>query len=87
MPCSLPFELNSEVDNLLKIGKLRVMKSGKIILRIHDPNSSENKHVDLDVSRGIMNSFYQELVSVKKSSSEIKQNKLEVNKETIHYLS
>lgn len=62
MPCSLPFELNSAEDNLLKIGKLRIMKSGKVILRIRDPEGT--KYVDLDVSKGIMNSFYQELVSV-----------------------
>ena len=65
MPCSLPFELDHTADNLLKIGKLRIMKSGKVILRIHDPkNVSHSNFVDLDVSKGIMNSFYQELVSV-----------------------
>ena len=39
-----------------KIGKLRLMKSGKIILRVGD--------IDLDVSKGIDTTFYQELVKI-----------------------
>jgi hypothetical protein len=53
MPCSLPFK---QVQQMQKMGKLRFMKSGKVILRIGE--------VDLDVSKGIETTFYQELVKI-----------------------
>ena len=59
----------------MKIGKLRIMKSGKVVLRIQNENKM---FVDLDVSKGISNNFYQELISIKRGQSEIKNNKLEV---------
>lgn len=59
----------------MKIGKLRIMKSGKVVLRIQNENKM---FVDLDVSKGISNNFYQELISINRGQSEIKNNKLEV---------
>jgi hypothetical protein len=59
MPYSLPFSVPNDTEGLLKIGKLRMYKSGKLVLRITD---EDNNTVDLDVSAGIQNSFYQELV-------------------------
>ena len=59
MPCSLPFK---QIKEMQKIGKIRLMKSGKVILRIGE--------IDLDVSKGIDTSFYQELVKI--SNGEIK---------------
>jgi hypothetical protein len=53
MPCCLPFQ---QVKQMQQIGKLRFMKSGKIILRIGD--------IDLDVSKGIDTSFYQEIAKI-----------------------
>ena len=39
------------------------MKSGKVVMRVADP-ADPSKHIDLEVNKGISNSFYQELVSV-----------------------
>jgi hypothetical protein len=60
MPCSLPFNIESAED-LLKIGKLRFYKSGKVKLRIVN---EKGENIDLLVNKGISNSFYQELVQV-----------------------
>ena len=46
------------------------MKSGKVILRIQ--KDGEKNYIDLDVSKGIQNSFYQEVVSVKKEGDQTK---------------
>ena len=45
-----------------KIGKLRIMKSGKVVMRIQLPGS--DKFADLEINQGIQSNFYQELVSV-----------------------
>ena len=47
------------------IGKLRFMKSGKVVLRLQLPGNKN--HVDLEVNKGIDATFYQELVSIDKS--------------------
>ena len=44
------------------IGKLRLMKSGKVVMRIQLPGQDD--YVDLEMNRGIQPNFYQELVSV-----------------------
>tara|TARA_B110001450_G_scaffold218502_1_gene212973 strand:- start:120 stop:422 length:303 start_codon:yes stop_codon:yes gene_type:complete len=56
MPCNLPFEL--QPDQLMKIGKLRIMKSGKVILRIKNESGGNQQYIDMDVSQGITNNFY-----------------------------
>ena len=59
---------NIEEDNLNtdvhppKIGKLRVMKSGKIVMRIQLPGQED--YVDLELNQGIKTNFYQEIISV-----------------------
>ncbi len=45
MPCDLPFSIVQ--DDLTKIGKLRFMKSGKVVLRV---NKRPNEYIDMDVS-------------------------------------
>lgn len=60
MPSSLPFnikELETGQNSLTKIGKLRLMKSGKVILRLHQ-KGNDGEHIDLDVSKGIQPAFY-----------------------------
>ena len=43
----------------MKIGKLRIMSSGKVILRINNNESGEKQqYIDMDVSQGITNNFY-----------------------------
>ena len=54
MPSQLPFDLPKDVA---KLGKLRFYKSGKVVLRIGN--------IDLNVTQGINNSFYQQLVQLK----------------------
>ena len=49
----------------MKIGKLRIMKSGKVVLRI---GNGSGEHIDMDVSQGITNNFYQELVSLNRGN-------------------
>ena len=44
----------------MPFGKVLVMKSGKVVLRIP---SSESGYIDLLLSKGIAPNFYQELVS------------------------
>lgn len=68
MPCTLPFDFNNKLNlnQLSKIGKIRFMKSGKVILRIKQEGDPEGKQIDLDVSKGIQNSFYQQLVHLQK---------------------
>ena len=46
-----------------QIGKIRIMKSGRVVLRIEDPLNKE-KSVDFELIKGIPTNFYQELVSV-----------------------
>lgn len=46
-----------EKSELPKIGKLVVMKSGKVCLRIQ-LDSDKNEFVDLEVNKGIESSFY-----------------------------
>jgi hypothetical protein len=76
MPCSLPFK------DLGKIGKLRLMKSGKVILRV----GNAEKYIDMEVSKGIETTFYQELAKISEGKiqfvSPIKQ-KLVVTPELI----
>lgn len=45
-----------------KIGKLRFMKSGKVVLRLQMPDSPQ--YVDLEVNKGIESTFYQELINI-----------------------
>ena len=45
-----------------KVGKLRVMKSGRVIMRIQLPGQED--FVDLELNKGIQTNFYQEIVSV-----------------------
>jgi len=55
MPSKLPFSLTSEeAKSITKIGKLRFMKSGRVILRIQEGDRS----IDMDVSEGIPNQFF-----------------------------
>lgn len=61
MPCTIPFDIPQDTESLLKIGKLRFHKSGKVVLRILN---EKGQKLDLLVNQGISNSFYQELVSV-----------------------
>ena len=72
MPCRLPFDLPEDPAELLKIGKLRFHKSGKVVLRIQNPSGEK---IDLVVNKGITNSFYQELVQIQ-TNEETKQNSL-----------
>ena len=51
------------------IGKLRLMKSGKVVMRLQLPGSSD--FVDLEVNKGIQPNFYQELVSIDPTSKEM----------------
>lgn len=51
------------------IGKLRVMKSGRVIMRIQLPGQTE--FVDLELSKGIQPNFYQELVATDASKGQI----------------
>ena len=62
MPSSLPFLINDQNDSkhksYTKIGKLRLLKSGKVVLRLHEQDSNIlnkkiKKYIDLDVSKGI----------------------------------
>ena len=53
---------NQNGKDLPAIGSLRIMKSGRVILRLKQPDS--DTHVDLDVSKGIQSNFYQELMSL-----------------------
>ncbi|CDW74297.1 UNKNOWN [Stylonychia lemnae] len=46
-----------------KIGKIRVMKSGKVVLRMQDPINND-LYVDFELTKGIQTNFYQELISV-----------------------
>jgi len=45
-----------------KIGKLRFMKSGKVVLRLQMPDCPD--FVDLEVNKGIESTFYQELIAI-----------------------
>ena len=47
MPSSLPFEISEEAH---KIGKMRFLKSGKVVLRV---SKEDGSFVDLEVSKGI----------------------------------
>ena len=73
----------------MKIGKLRIMQSGKVVLRIFNESGEKGEkreYIDMDVSQGITNNFYQELVTLnrqKESEEKISflsklQNKLVV---------
>eukprot|EP00347_Sterkiella_histriomuscorum_P015718 403355942 len=46
-----------------KIGKIRIMKSGKVVLRMQDPND-QSQYIDFELIKGIQTNFYQELISV-----------------------
>ena len=65
MPSNLPFDLPTDHAELLKLGKLRFHKSGKVTLRIQNQT---NGKIDLVVKQGISNSFYQELVNLTTAS-------------------
>lgn len=76
LPSTLPLstdknDLNSLMDQIsltskepeqapLPFGKILVMKSGKVVLRVQ---SSEQGHIDYILNKGIAPNFYQELVS------------------------
>ena len=53
MPASLPFELTQHIQ---RVGKMKIYKSGKIVMKVGD--------VELDVTKGINTTFYQQLVKV-----------------------
>ena len=55
LPSTLPFDAGQRKE-LLKIGKILVKKSGKIVMRLQMPGSKE--HVDLDINQGIGATFY-----------------------------
>ena len=67
LPGTLPFEGITPHDgkglqNLSNcIGKLRIMKSGKVVMRLM---KEESTYVDLEVEKGIQAGFYQELVKI-----------------------
>lgn len=45
----------------MKIGKLRIMQSGKVVLRIFNESGEKGEkreYIDMDVSQGITNNFY-----------------------------
>jgi hypothetical protein len=50
------------------IGKVLVMKSGKVVLRMP---SSAGSHVDFEIIKGIPTNFYQELVSAHPSRQDL----------------
>lgn len=57
------------------------MKSGKVVLRIINESGEKGgngEYIDMDVSQGITNNFYQELVSL---------NRQKENEEKITFLS
>ena len=65
----------------MKIGKLRIMQSGKVVLRIFNESGEKGEkreYIDMDVSQGITNNFYQELVTL---------NRQKENEEKISFLS
>ena len=51
------------------IGKVLVMKSGKVIFRM--PSEDGNSHVDFELIKGIETNFYQELVSAHPSQKNV----------------
>ena len=53
-----------------KIGKLRIHKSGKVVLRLELPGTDAG-HVDLELNEGIKSNFYQELVAVDSVNNDI----------------
>ena len=52
-----------------RIGKLRIHKSGKVVMRLQLPG--QDSYVDLELNKGIHTNFYQELVSVNTASQDI----------------
>lgn len=58
MPSNLPFEVPADQSELLKLGKLRFHKSGKVTLRIQKETNGKLSKIDLLVNKGISNSFY-----------------------------
>lgn len=44
-----------------RIGKLRIHKSGKIVMRFQLPG--ENEYVDFELNKGIESKFYQEIIA------------------------
>lgn len=48
------------------IGKLRLMKSGRVVMRIQLPGSKD--YLDLELNKGIQPNFFQELVAVDSKS-------------------
>eukprot|EP00354_Favella_ehrenbergii_P012279 CAMPEP_0170465136 /NCGR_PEP_ID=MMETSP0123-20130129/9591_1 /TAXON_ID=182087 /ORGANISM="Favella ehrenbergii, Strain Fehren 1" /LENGTH=68 /DNA_ID=CAMNT_0010730953 /DNA_START=1887 /DNA_END=2093 /DNA_ORIENTATION=- len=55
-----------------KIGKLRIHKGGKVVMRLQLPG--QQNYVDLELNEGIKTNFYQELVAV------------DAEKESVHFL-
>ena len=52
-----------------RIGKVLVMKSGKVIMRM--PSEDGTSHVDFELIKGIETNFYQELISAHPSKNEV----------------
>jgi hypothetical protein len=48
---------SEEKEEPPRIGKIRVMKSGKVVLRMEDPLNKE-KYVDFELIKGIPTNFY-----------------------------
>ena len=59
----------SMVSEPPKIGKLRVMKSGKVVMRFQLPG--QENFVDYELNKGIAGNFYQEIVSVDSQNREL----------------
>ena len=46
---------------MMKIGRLRIMKSGRVVLRVE---KARGKFVDYEVSKGINSQFHQEIANL-----------------------
>ena len=56
-----------EDETPISLGKLLVMKSGKVVMRM----TSGTGHVDFEVIKGIPTNFYQELISAHPSKKDV----------------
>lgn len=52
------------------LGKLLVLKSGKVILRVKSTDK-EGEHIDFEVIKGIETNFYQEIVTAHPSKPNV----------------
>ena len=60
---------NDQQTTAPKIGKLRIHKSGKVVMRLQ--LAGQTSFVDLELNQGIKTNFYQELVAIDSKESAI----------------